>query len=342
MNPLLHLPPEAAHNAAIWALKNLPNLWQSQAERPRLRQSLWGLDFPNCLGLAAGFDKHAEVYNPLFKSGFGFVEVGSITPRPQPGNAKPRVFRLEEDQAVINRYGFNSHGHQLAGQRLADRPAQGLLGLNFGKNKDTEEAAADYTLGIRRLAQHASYLVINVSSPNTPGLRAEQAQERLRPLVRACIQARAASGARRKPMLIKIAPDMSPDELEAVVELSVQEGVEGLIVSNTTIDRPESLIGTRRGEAGGLSGKPLTQRSTEVLRFVASQAAGRLVLIGVGGVHDGKSAYDKILAGASLVQLYTAMAYEGLGLVPKIQKELEALLMADGFDHISQAIGKGI
>ena len=348
MNPFLALPPETAHQAGIWALKTLPNFWRFDAATyPRLATQVCGLKFPNCLGLAAGFDKHAEVYNPLFGLGFGFVEVGSITPKPQLGNPKPRVFRLSQDGAVINRYGFNSHGLDKAELRLEDKPAQGILGLNFGKNKDTEEAALDYVAGIERLAQYASYLVINVSSPNTPGLRAEQASKRLRPLVQACLEVRRTAGQGHKPMFVKIAPDMTDAELEGIVELALETGIEGLIVSNTTIARPEALVSAAKSEAGGLSGRPLLEPSTQVLAKVARMAQaplaqGRLALIGVGGVHDGASAYSKILHGASLVQLYSAMAFAGPGLIAKILSELDAYLLRDGFESVTEAVGAAV
>ncbi len=345
MNPLQLLPPEPAHQAAIWALRHLPRALQTgfaaPVVDPRLSSQLWGLDFPNPLGMAAGFDKHVEAYNALFGLGFGFVEVGSITPEPQPGNPKPRVFRLRADQAVINRYGFNSKGLDGARDRLRAKPAQGVLGINLGKNKWTEEAAPDYCAGIRELGPHAAYLVANVSSPNTPGLRAEQRQDRLRPLIVACQEARDAL-ATRPPLLVKIAPDLEPEDLEAVADLALGLGLDGLIVSNTTLARPASLSGAAKSEAGGLSGLPLFERSTEVLRQVARLTRGQVPLIGVGGIHDAASAYVKIKAGASLLQVYTALTYQGPRLVPTILSGLLALMERDGLTQISEAIGQEV
>lgn len=345
MNPLQLLPPEPAHQTAIWALRNLPRSLQTgftpSVSDPRLASQVWGLDFPNPLGMAAGFDKHAEAYNALFGLGFGFVEVGSITPEAQPGNPKPRVFRLREDQAVINRYGFNSKGIASALGRLQSMPAQGVLGVNLGKNKWTEEAAPDYCAGIKALGPHAAYLVANVSSPNTPGLRAEQRQDRLRPLIVACQEARDGL-ANRPPLLVKIAPDLEPEDLEAVADLALSLRLDGLIVSNTTLARPETLRGAAKDEVGGLSGLPLLDRSTQVLRQVARLTKGQVPLVGVGGIHDADSAYTKLKAGASLLQVYTALTYQGPGLVPKILNGLLALLERDGLNQISQAIGQEV
>ncbi len=345
MNPLQLLPPETAHQAAIWTLRHVPSALQksvaARVEDRRLASSLWGLHFPNPLGMAAGFDKHAEAYNALFALGFGFVEVGSITPEPQPGNPKPRVFRLRENQAVINRYGFNSKGLAPALNRLQKVPAQGVLGVNLGKNKWTEEAAPDYCAGIKALGPHAAYLVANVSSPNTPGLRAEQRQDRLRPLIVACQQERDALP-NRPPLLVKIAPDLEPEDLEAVADLALDLGLDGLIVSNTTLARPDSLQGAAKREAGGLSGLPLFERSTEVLRQVARLTKGQVPLVGVGGIHDAQSAYAKLKAGASLLQVYTALTYGGPGLIADILNGLVALMERDGLTQITQAVGQEV
>ncbi len=340
MNPLQLLPPEVAHTSAIWALRHLP-VRSTGLRDARLESQLWGLDFPNPLGMAAGFDKHAEAYNALFSLGFGFVEVGSITPKPQPGNPKPRVFRLREDQGVINRYGFNSQGIEPALRRLQARPAKGVLGVNLGKNKQTEETERDYCEGIRVLGPHAAYLVANVSSPNTPGLRAVQRQELLRPLIIAC-QAARDTLAHRPPLLVKIAPDLEPEDLEAIADMAVALKLDGLIISNTTLDRPASLRGAAKGEAGGLSGEPLFERATQVLRSVARLTKGQLPLIGVGGIHDADTAYTKLKAGASLLQLYSALTYQGPGLVTDILKGLLHHMERDGLTHISQAIGQEV
>lgn len=340
MNPLQLLPPEAAHQAAIWALRHLPTPCAA-VEDKRLNSQLWGLDFPNPLGMAAGFDKHAEAYNALLSLGFGFVEVGSITPNPQPGNPKPRVFRLREDQGVINRYGFNSHGIEPALRRLQTEPAKGIIGINLGKNKQTEETERDYCEGIKALGPYAAYLVANVSSPNTPGLRAVQRQELLRPLVVACQDARNALS-HKPPLLVKIAPDLEPEDLEAIADMALDLRLDGLIVSNTTLDRPTSLHSPAKGEAGGLSGAPLFERSTEVLRAVARLTKGQVPLVGVGGVQDADTAYAKIKAGASLVQLYSALTYQGPGLVVAILRGVLERLERDGLSHISQAIGQEV
>ena len=340
MNPLQLLPPEAAHLAAIWALRHLPTPRASLLDE-RLASQLWGLEFPNPLGMAAGFDKQAEAYNALLSLGFGFVEVGSITPKAQPGNPKPRVFRLREDQAVINRYGFNSQGIDPALSRLEAAPAKGIIGINLGKNKETEETERDYCEGIRLLGPHAAYLVANVSSPNTPGLRAVQRQELLRPLVVAC-QATRDTLPHRPPLLVKIAPDLEPEDLEAIADMALSLKLDGLIVSNTTLERPASLRGAAKGEAGGLSGVPLFERSTEVLRSVARLTKGEVALIGVGGVHDADTAYAKIKAGASLLQLYSALTYQGPRLITDILKGLLERMERDGLSHISQAIGQEV
>lgn len=340
------LPPEAAHRTTIRALS--AGLVPALAAGPpplgagrALAIRLWGRDFPNPVGLAAGFDKDGEAFAACLRLGFGFVEIGSITPRPQPGNPRPRLFRLAADGAVINRMGFNSRGLGFAAERLRRRrPADGIVGVNLGKNKESADAAADYAAGARALAPLADYLVINVSSPNTPGLRALQGRGALAGLVAAVIAARAeAAPAAPPPLLLKIAPDLTEADKHDIAEVALGSGLDGLIVSNTTIARPATLGSVHAGEAGGLSGRPLFAPSTAVLADMYRLTQGRLPLIGVGGIASGADAYAKIRAGASLVQLYTAMVYLGPGLVRRIQRELAVLLRADGFTTLAQAVG---
>ncbi|MGF6226108.1 dihydroorotate dehydrogenase [Inquilinus ginsengisoli] len=337
------MPPETAHRATITALKLGLGPGASGPDDPVLAVTLWGRDFANPIGLAAGFDKDAEVVDPMLRLGFGFVEVGSVTPRAQPGNPRPRAFRLPDQQALINRYGFNNRGHaaavaRLEARRLNGAAAPGLLGINVGRNKDSRDPEADYAAGIRAFARLADYLVVNISSPNTPGLRAMQSRAPLQRLLAAATAARADCTA-RPPILVKIAPDLTPEDLEDVAEVALAAGIDGLIVSNTTIARPAGLPPDLAGEPGGLSGKPLMQPSTAVLRRMAKLVAGRLPLVGVGGVASGADAYTKIRAGASLVQLYTALAYRGPGLVGEIKRDLAGRLRADGFRSVAEAVG---
>jgi len=340
--PLVRLlPPECAHTAAILAMKSglVPPL--PAVEHPSLHVKLWGIDFPNPVGLAAGFDKNAEVADAMLGQGFGFVEVGSVTPRPQPGNPKPRMFRLTADAAIINRMGFNNQGVEAMATRLAARPRQGILGVNLGKNKDTEDAAADYELGAARLAPFADYLVINVSSPNTPGLRALQNRGQLEKLVartRAALNGALPEG-RRPPLLLKIAPDLVDEDLKAIAVVALDGNLDGLIVSNTTVARPDTLTSPDAKETGGLSGAPLFDPSTQVLRRVHRLTKGQVPIIGVGGIASGLDAYVKIRAGASLVQLYSALVYEGTALVGRINRDLIALLERDGFNSVAEAVG---
>ncbi|KAL4854286.1 Dihydroorotate dehydrogenase (quinone) [Chlorella vulgaris] len=296
----------------------------------------------------------AEVVEPLLGLGFGFVEVGSITPQPQPGNPKPRAFRIIEQGAVINRYGFNSKGVDAAALRLAelrrrrDEPGSGfpggLVGVNLGKNKTSEDAAADYCQGVMKLGREADYLVINISSPNTPGLRALQGRKELETLVKSVKQTRDGmawgKGETPPPLLVKIAPDLTDVDMADIAAVALHQGVDGLIVSNTTITRPEPIAAHPLGkEAGGLSGRPLFELSTGVLADMYRLTGGKLPIIGVGGVSSGADAYAKIRAGASLVELYSAFAFEGPKLVPRIKRELAALLQRDGFNSVAEAVG---
>ena len=349
--PLLRLlPPEAAHDATVRALALGLGGRRAASSDPALRTRVWDLDFPNPIGLAAGFDKNARVPDAMLRLGFGFVEVGSVTPRPQPGNAKPRVFRLPEDRAVINRYGFNNDGLERVVARLQRRRgrpgAGGIVGVNLGKNRDTLDAASDYVAGIAAAAAFADYLVVNVSSPNTPGLRDLQRKSELTALAARLIDARKAAcrnlpGERRRPppLLLKIAPDLTGSELEDIAAVALSSGIDGVIVSNTTVIRPPALKGVHAHEPGGLSGRPLFGPSTAVLKALFRLTAGRMPLVGVGGVSSGADAYAKIRAGASLVQLYTALVYEGPGLAARITRELAGLLRRDGFRSVSAAVG---
>ncbi len=340
---LRQLPPETAHQLALTALKLGLVPGDPTADDPRLRVALLGLDFANPVGLAAGFDKNAEAWRPALRLGFGFVEVGSVTPRPQAGNPKPRLFRLTRNRAIINRMGFNNAGVEAMAARLSGRGAgrhAGILGVNLGKNKETLDAAADYAIGATRLGPLADYMVINVSSPNTPGLRALQGKVPLQDLVRRTHQALAAAcPGKAPPLLLKIAPDLTDQDLEDIAAVALQGELAGLIATNTTIARPEGLDPLQARETGGLSGRPLFAPSTEILRRIYRLTQGRLPLIGVGGIASGADAYAKIRAGASLVQLYSALAFEGPGLVRRIKRELLACLDRDGLPSIAAAIG---
>jgi len=339
--PLLRLlDAETAHRLAIKALASGLMPAPAGFEDPILGQTLWGREFPNPVGLAAGFDKNAEVAGALLGQGFGYIEVGTVTPRPQPGNPRPRLFRLIEDGAVINRMGFNNDGLDAVAGRLSDRSG-GIIGVNLGKNKDSEDAAADYAQGVRAMAPLSDYLVVNVSSPNTPGLRALQGREPLRELLLSALEARDETVTDNPPpLLLKIAPDLTEEDKADIAGVALECGIDGLIATNTTIERPAGLAGGE--EPGGLSGKPLFEPSTRVLADMYRLTGGKLPLIGVGGISSGDDAYAKIRAGASLVQLYTALVYQGPGLVNRIKKRLVALLRADGFKNIKEAVGADI
>jgi dihydroorotate dehydrogenase len=335
--PLLRqMDAERAHDTAL-ALLRLGLAGRADAtDDPSLAVTVLGRSFTNPIGLAAGFDKNAVAAPALMRLGFGLVETGTVTPRPQSGNPRPRLFRLEEDRAVINRMGFNNAGLDAYLARLASIP-RGIvaLGANVGINKEGADPQRDYPALVAAVAPYADYVVINVSSPNTPGLRDLQGEAQLRAILRAV----ATQVANRPPLLVKIAPDLANDGLAAIVETCVAEKVEGLIVSNTTISRPPGLHSRHATEAGGLSGAPLFRLSTAVLARAFLLARGRLVLIGVGGVSTGQEALTKIRAGASLVQLYTAFAYAGPALIPRLKRELSAALREAGFTAIKDAVG---
>lgn len=334
-----HLDPETAHRLTIRGLAaGLGPVGRGPDDAVLATRAL-GLDFPNPFGIAAGFDKNAEAWRAVLRMGFGFVEVGTVTPRPQHGNPRPRLFRLPEDGAVINRMGFNNLGMEAVARRLAgSRP--GIVGVNIGRNRDSADAAADYVACARRLGPLADYVVINVSSPNTPGLRALQGRVALTRLVDAVAAALADACADRvPPLMVKIAPDLTVRDREDIAAVADAGPVAGLIVGNTTVERPAGLRGAHRDETGGLSGRPLFGPSTDVLSDMYRLTGGRIALVGVGGVSSGADAYAKIRAGASLVQLYTALVYQGPGLIGELKRDLARLLRADGFESVAAAVG---
>lgn len=334
--------PEQAHLLSVKALKfGLAGLAfnDRRGDNPILRTQVFGLDFPNPVGLAAGYDKHAEIPDAILKLGFGFTEAGTVTPRAQAGNPKPRLFRLTEDRAVINRFGFNSEGlvpfRRRLEKRLAERRAPGIFGANLGANKLSEDRTADYVTGLQALEGLADYFTINISSPNTPGLRGLQDKAELAALIDR-IKAVGVSA----PLLLKIAPDVTDAELEDICQTVVEKQMDGLIISNTTLARPDTLKSPHASETGGLSGAPLFEPSTERLARAYKMTDGKIPLVGVGGISSGRQAYSKILAGASLVQLYSAMVFEGPALVQRVKSELELCLKADGFASVSDAVGQ--
>jgi dihydroorotate dehydrogenase len=337
------LDPETAHALALAALKRAP-LPPAAPDSEKLRVAAFGLTFPNPVGIAAGFDKHAEVPDQLLRLGFGFIEVGGVTPRPQPGNPRPRLFRLDADAAVINRLGLNSEGVEIVARRLAARgTAPGIVGINIGQNKETADRIADYVTCIAALAPHVSFLTVNVSSPNTPGLRTLQQAEALDDLLVRVIDARdaAARGAPRRPLLLKIAPDLTLGDLDDVVGVARRRGIDGMIVGNTTVSRPLALRETVKAkEQGGLSGRPLFALSTRMLAETFVRAEGAFPLIGAGGVDSGAAAFAKIKAGASLIQLYSGLIFRGVGLVGAIKHDLLAMMRVGRHDSLADVVGR--
>lgn len=331
---LFALDPETAHRLTLAALKVVPLV--AKKDRTALETEVAGIRFPNPLGMAAGFDKDGEVPDKLLALGFGFAEVGSITPRPQAGNLKPRLFRLVEDRAVINRMGFNNGGSEAAVRRLARRAAKsGVLGINIGANKDSTDRIADYAEMTRVMAPLATYLAVNISSPNTPGLRALQDENALIDLLDAVFEARGSDG---PPVFLKVAPDLETADIDAIARIAVDKRLGALIVSNTTISRPR-LKSAHANEAGGLSGAPLHDLALQRLRDFRKATGGKTALVGVGGIASAEQAWARIRAGANLVQLYSAMVYEGPGLPRKITSGLERLMRCDGFSSIAEAVG---
>lgn len=336
---LFSFDPEAAHGLSITALKSGMPLGCAPAPDPALQVEAAGLSFPNPLGMAAGYDKNGEVPDALLRLGFGFAEIGTVTPLAQPGNPKPRIFRLAEDAAVINRLGFNNDGHDACLKRMEARLGRGgIVGINVGANKDSTDRIADYFLGVERFARHASYLTVNISSPNTPGLRDLQARESLGLLLAAVRKARDAEDVRlgkRTPVFLKIAPDLDQAGLDDVAAEVLDKAIDGVIVSNTTLSR-DGLASAARVEAGGLSGQPLFSRSTAVLARMRRRLGPDIALIGVGGVDSAETAAEKIRAGADLVQLYTSMIYAGPALPGRIVRDLAALVKREGLSSISE------
>ncbi len=334
-------PAEGAHRLALWGIKNGFVPRARRTFDPLLRTTVFGLEFQSPIGLAAGFDKNAEVAGKMCGLGFGFTEAGTVTPLAQPGNPKPRMYRLAEDDAVINRLGFNNKGLDAFTEnykRAKNGAPAGIIGANVGKNKDSTDVVGDYVTGVSKLSEVADYLVVNVSSPNTPGLRDLQSRENLEALLSAVVAARA-SAPKQPPLLLKFAPDMDDAGLEEVAAAALAHQIDGLIATNTTVDRPESLVSRFRSESGGLSGLPLMVPSTDALLKMYKLTNGQLPLIGVGGIFTGKDVYRKIRAGASLVQVYSAMIYRGPHLAMRLAEELTELLKRDGFPSVADAVG---
>ena len=336
--PLLRMfDPERAHGLALRALNTGFAPLPGPITSPRLMTTLAGLDLPNPIGLAAGFDKNAEALGPLSRAGFGFLEVGAITPRPQPGNPKPRLFRLSEDRAVINRFGFYNDGMEVAAERLARRPKTGVIGLNLGANKDSADRAEDFARVLTHCGAHLDFATVNVSSPNTEKLRDLQGAAALAKLLSGVMEARA-SLPRPIPIFLKIAPDLTDTEINEIADVAIKAGLQAIIATNTTLSR-DGLTNRHRDEKGGLSGRPLMQKSTRVLARLAVETKGAMPLIGVGGVSSAEDALTKIRAGASAVQLYSAMVYEGISLAARIAQGLDTALEAEGFASVTEAVG---
>jgi dihydroorotate dehydrogenase len=334
------LPPETAHHVTVELMARFGFFLPGPAkDDPRLKVSALGLEFPNPLGVAAGFDKDCRAFRGMLKLGLGHVESGTVTPLAQPGNPKPRMVRLPEDGAIINRMGFNNRGMEAAAARLARRRGKGIVAINIGANKTSTDRIADYRKGFEKLAPLADFVVANVSSPNTPGLRGLQGKDELTALLATLVEAR---GIAKKPILLKIAPDLDDRALDDIAEAVLESGIDGMVVTNTTIDRPATLKSRHASESGGLSGKPLMEPSTRVLAGIRRRVGANLVLIGVGGVASGEDAYRKIRAGASLVQIYTALVFNGGSLIPKIKRDLLACLERDGFACVADAVGADV
>ena len=333
--------PEVAHNLAIKSLKlNLtPNLFDENKDNPMFKSSLFGREIDNPIGIAAGFDKNAEVYNSLFKLGFGFVEVGTVTPIQQYGNTKPRVFRLVEDQALINRLGFNNLGAENISSRIRSNPSKGLLGINIGPNKDSKDRLCDYLIGLRSFYHLADYITINISSPNTENLRNFHDETKLDALINS-IKEEKDKLKSKIPIVVKISPDISEAQTELISDILLKHNVSAIIVSNTTASNRENLKDITKHQKGGLSGKPLEIISNQLISKFYKLLKGKIQIIGVGGVDSGESAYKKFLAGASFVQLYTGMVFQGPSIVIKIKKELKEILINQGVKNFKEIIGK--
>jgi dihydroorotate dehydrogenase len=337
---IFSLDPEAAHDLAIKSLKLnfLPgSLFEVKGEE-LLETSLFNKKFKNPIGLAAGFDKSAEVYNSLFKLGFGFVEVGTITPEKQLGNPKPRIFRLEKDQALINRLGFNNHGSEIIAQRISENKPTGILGINIGPNKETKNKSDDFYLCLSRLYSYADYITINISSPNTEGLRNFHDENSMIKLLVGLNKLKKEKQI-NKPLVVKLSPDINEKDISNIVEIINKYKIDGIIISNTTDKNRESLSDANKNEVGGLSGKPIKNISTNLIKKFYKETNKKIKIIGVGGVDSGDSAFEKITAGADLVQLYTGMVYKGPGVIKEIKKELISILKNEKIKNISEAVG---
>uniref|UniRef100_A0A914HE05 Dihydroorotate dehydrogenase (quinone), mitochondrial n=1 Tax=Globodera rostochiensis TaxID=31243 RepID=A0A914HE05_GLORO len=341
----------AAESAHVIGIKLARRGWlvtaENQKEYPELACKLFGKDLNNPIGMAAGFDKNGDAIDGLRRSGFGFVEIGSVTPRHQFGNARPRVFRLPEDEAVINSYGFNSHGIGPVLSRVQkafDPNCSVPLGINLGKNKDTVDAVHDYELGVNNFSPYCDYLVVNISSPNTPGLRALQAKNELKKVLvtlRETLRRSSKSAGKVPHLLVKISPDLTKEQLADIAEVCIDQcvSVDGLIVTNTSMRRPDSLISSNSHRLGGLSGRPIRDLSTKCIAEIYRSTQGKIPIIGCGGVASGADAYEKIRAGASAVQLYTALVYQGFPVIGRVKRELAELLRRDGYAHVAEAVG---
>ena len=337
---IFSLDPETAHDLAIKSLKVniLPKSFFKVEGEELLEIKLFNKLLPNPIGLAAGFDKSAEVYNSLFKFGFGFIEVGTVTPKRQLGNPKPRIFRLEKDKALINRLGFNNHGSEIIFKRISENQPDGFLGINIGPNKDTRNKEEDYFTCLSRVSVDADYITINISSPNTEGLRNFHNQEEMKKLLVGLNKIKKEKKI-KLPIAIKISPDIYEKDIERIVELVKSQKIQGIIVSNTTDNNRENLSDMKKNEAGGLSGQPLKNLSTDLVKKFYKETKGEVKIIGVGGVDSGESAFEKITAGADAVQLYTGMVYKGPGIVKEIKKELISILKKENLKNIGEAVG---
>ena len=343
---LKYLPPELAHTITIQTLKYLKFNFDKTDEN-NLAQHILGLDFPNPIGLAAGFDKNAEVIKSMFTLGFGFVEIGTVTPNPQKGNSKPRIFRLDEDLGVINSLGFNNKGSKKVKKNLLkiknNLLQNKIIGINLGKNRSSINSIDDYLSGMETLGDLSSYIAINISSPNTQGLRDLQLRGNIENLIKKIIKKREEiESINRKPILIKISPDLNEDQLRDIALIALANNIDGLILTNTTTNRPDYLLSKNKIFKGGLSGKPLFSISNEILRKMYNLTNGQIILIGVGGIESGSDCYEKIKSGASLIQLYTALTYNGPSLISKIKNELSDLIKTDGYKSITEVIGKSV
>ena len=340
---LFNLEPETAHDLAIKSLKFnfLPNQIFDVEDEEMLKVQVLGKSFPNPIGLAAGFDKSAEVYNSLFKFGFGFIEVGTITPLKQLGNSKPRIFRLVDDLAMINRLGFNNDGIEVIKKRINFKENKGILGINIGPNKNTKDQKNDFCLGLKNFFNKADYITINISSPNTPGLRNFHNEDKLNDLLESLNEIKKENKT-KIPLLLKVSPDIEVSYISEISDIAIRNGISAIILTNTSNANRENLISEMKKEEGGLSGVPLQQISTSMIKKFYKQLKGKIPIIGVGGVDSGKSAYEKIIAGASLLQLYTGFVYKGPMIVKNIKKELIQILKAEGVSSIEEVIGKGL